>query len=57
MLRVLKVSKRRLRPFSTRKGIYRSGGRKRGRVSQYRGISREQVCVLVARERNKLFQK
>lgn len=28
-------------------------GRKRGRVSQYRGISREQVCVLVARERNK----
>ena len=27
--------------------------RKRGGVSQFRGISKEQVCVLVGRDRNK----
>ncbi|MED0964083.1 IS1595 family transposase [Bacillus paramycoides] len=36
-----------------KRGIVGRKARKRGGVSKYRGISREQVCVLVARDRNK----
>ncbi|MBS7678599.1 IS1595 family transposase, partial [Vibrio cholerae] len=36
-----------------KKGIVGRKARKRGGVSKYRGISREQVCILVARDRNK----
>ena len=36
-----------------KKGIAGRKARKRGGVSIYRGISKEQVCVLVARDRNK----
>ena len=39
-------SKNRVKKLGTRKA------RKRGGVSQYRGISREQVCILVAVDRN-----
>ncbi|EDL65561.1 Hypothetical protein, CF-32 family [Bacillus sp. SG-1] len=37
-----------------KRNLNRRKARKRGDASQFRGISREQVCVLIARDRQKL---